>query len=86
MGAFSKFAGKKEDKKPSGFGDFAKWVYDKATSHPIDQIESTLKTGKAPQKQQPEASSGSGRPAPSSPTRPEKTPEMLKSKYWRPGR
>lgn len=29
-----------------GFGDFAKWLYSKASSHPIDQLTKTLVTGK----------------------------------------
>lgn len=31
---------------------FAGWAYDKARSHPIGQIEDTLRTGKAPQKRE----------------------------------
>lgn len=34
---------------PSGAMDFARWLYARATSHPIGQIEQTLNTGKPPQ-------------------------------------
>ena len=50
-GPFSKMA--KKDSGPSELGQFANWVYQKATSHPIGQIEETLKTGKPPVKKEP---------------------------------
>lgn len=42
--------------KPTpGFGDFAKWLYQKASSKPIDRLTKTLTTGKV-QKPKPAAS------------------------------
>jgi hypothetical protein len=38
-----------DEQKPSGLSEikkFANWAYEKASSHPIGQIEETLKTGK----------------------------------------
>ena len=55
-GPFSKMAGKDkkpENSGPSELGQFANWVYQKATSHPIGQIEETMKTGKPPKKPEP---------------------------------
>ena len=54
-GPFSKYAtkDKSSDSGESDIGKFANWVYQKATSHPISQIEETLKTGKPPKKPEP---------------------------------
>jgi hypothetical protein len=53
-GPFEKYGGKDGGSSDSGkseLGQFANWVYQKATSHPIGQIEETLQTGKPPVKQ-----------------------------------
>lgn len=45
----------------NGAGDamnFAKWLYGRATSHPIGQIEQTLATGKPPRPKAAPASPG----------------------------
>ena len=53
-GAFMRYASKESqqssDSGQSDLGRFANWVYQKATSHPIGQIEDTLNTGKPPEK------------------------------------
>ena len=39
------------DAKKSELGQLVDWAYQKATSHPLGQIEQTLNTGKPPAKQ-----------------------------------
>lgn len=54
-----------------GAMDFARWLYARATSHPIGQIEQTLNTGKPPQPKMttapstPAAKSSPAKPSPS---------------------
>lgn len=38
------------DSKKSELGELVSWAYQKATSHPLGQIEQTLNTGKPPAK------------------------------------
>lgn len=80
-GAFSKWA-----RGASDIRKFGNWASNKLSSHPIGQIEETLKSGRAPEpaERQPLFASPS-EPYGAKPKTPVKVPEMLKSKYWRPG-
>lgn len=79
-GAFSKWARSGGDARK-----FANWASSKLGSHPIGQIEETLKSGRAPESSGRELLPGASEPYAAKPKGPVEVPEMLKSKYWRPG-
>jgi len=82
-GAFSKWAGRK---MPSDVRNFSNWAYSEATSHPIDRLVNAMNTGRVAPVERKEII-----PAPTEKYKVSpnpgaaKVPDMLKSKYWRPG-
>jgi hypothetical protein len=82
-GAFTRWAGKKI---PSGVKNFSNWAYSEATSHPIDRLVTAMNTGKLPAAQRKEVFPSDTEPYKASPKPGSvRIPEMLKSKYYRPG-